>query len=270
MKRHLAALLLLAPALAGCDMPQPFRHVEPNPLLRVGARGGVIVAPVPGAPQPDALAEALSAALVQADVAATTGTGNAASYLIDGSAARNGEAAVLTWRIWMPDGRPLASHSQRLPAAALEDEAGLRRVAMEAAPALAALITGRPAAKPQPALPKVAVRAVTGAPGDGNAALAAALRRALRGAGYAEAAEAQAERIVQGQVALRPDASGGDAITIEWRVVDATGRELGRVAQGNQVPRGSLDGAWGDIARLVAEAATPGIGEVLTRTRPGD
>ncbi len=50
MRRAIATALILAPVLAGCDMPQPFRHAEPNPLLRVGSRAGVVVAPLARAP----------------------------------------------------------------------------------------------------------------------------------------------------------------------------------------------------------------------------
>lgn len=269
MRRLLAALAVAA--LAACEMPQPFRHQEPNPLLTIGPRAGMVVMPVVAAPRPAELADALTAALIEADVAATTAGGNAASYLLDGSAARDGDAVVLTWRVWAPEDRPLASHSQRVAAATLDSAEGMVLVARQAAPAIAALVAGKEPPPTAPAAPRISVRAVTGAPGDGDSTLAAALRRALAAAGYRiEASEAEADRVVQGRVGLAAGPPGHDRVSIDWVVLDRAGRELGRVRQGNDIPRGSLDGAWGPLAGLVAEAALPGVDDVLRRTRPGN
>ncbi len=108
------------------------------------------------------------------------------------------------------------------------------------------------------------VPTVSGAPGDGSSSLRMALQRELSRSGVAlsEASSPQTYT-VEGKVAMGTSSDGKQPITIEWSVSDPTGKKLGSVSQKNEVPQGSLDGAWGKTADAAAAAAAQGILKLL-------
>jgi hypothetical protein len=108
------------------------------------------------------------------------------------------------------------------------------------------------------------VPTVSGAPGDGSKSLTAAIQRELQGKGVrlADSASTTAYR-VEGAVTLGAAREGKQAIQIEWVVKDPQGKRLGTVAQKNDIPEGSLDGAWGRTADQAAGAAVQGIAKLL-------
>nr|WP_210269958.1 hypothetical protein [Hyphomicrobium methylovorum] len=101
---------------------------------------------------------------------------------------------------------------------------------------------------------------VTGAPGDGGVSLTSAIQRELskNGLALATAPNPQSYK-VEGKVALGAGKDGKQPIQIDWNVLDPTGKKLGTVSQKNEVPQGSLDGAWGKTADAAAAAAAAGI-----------
>jgi hypothetical protein len=184
---------------------------------------------------------------------------------------------------WLPGSAsvPVASAAPVTPAnvatAAAPPEA--QKVASAAIPAVA---TGAmPAATPvalttAPAAPtgattgsietpiETSVPSVTGAPGDGGATLTSAIQRELTKNGVALTSEAGAKSYkVEGKVAVGQGKDGKQPIQIDWNVVDPAGKKLGTVSQKNEVPLGSLDGAWGKTADLAAAAAAQGILKLL-------
>jgi hypothetical protein len=108
------------------------------------------------------------------------------------------------------------------------------------------------------------VPAVTGAPGDGSTSLTAAIQRELqlKGVSLADRATPTTYR-VEGGVTLGQAREGKQAIQIEWVVKDPQGKRLGTVSQKNDIPEGSLDGAWGKTADQAATAAVQGIFKLL-------
>jgi hypothetical protein len=104
---------------------------------------------------------------------------------------------------------------------------------------------------------------VSGAPGDGNSTLAAALLRELRKSGVASAEGRPSGYRIVGRVVLGPPRDGKQTIQIDWQVIDPSGKSLGTVSQKNEVPPGSLDGAWGQTADAAAAAAAQGILKLL-------
>jgi len=52
-------------------------------------------------------------------------------------------------------------------------------------------------------------------------------------------------------------------IEIYWIVDTSDGKEIGRVAQLHDIPKGSLDSFWGDVAVVAAQQAAQGVKEVL-------
>ena len=112
------------------------------------------------------------------------------------------------------------------------------------------------------------VPAVTGAPGDGSATLTTAIQRELTKNGVAlSATPAGPAYKVEGKVALGQGKDGKQPIQIDWNVIDPNGKKLGTVSQKNEVPQGSLDGAWGKTADAAAAAAAQGILKLLPQSK---
>ena len=110
-----------------------------------------------------------------------------------------------------------------------------------------------------------AVPNVTGAPGDGSIALTGAIQRELVRNGVPLTSTAGPNYRVEGKVTLGSTRDGKQPITIDWHVKDPTGKQLGTVSQKNEVPQGSLDGAWGKTADAAAAAAAQGIIKLLPK-----
>jgi hypothetical protein len=149
----------------------------------------------------------------------------------------------------------------------------LSRTATEAAPGIADLLTHIEAARQQadpnslynrPA--RVQLVGVTGAPGDGNLALTRQMRTTLSQLGpVVQDTATGADFIVRGMVKLVPIAGGEQRVEIQWSVATPGGDERGRVVQLNNVPAGSLNGYWGDVAAVVAQEAAGGVRDVILR-----
>ena len=126
---------------------------------------------------------------------------------------------------------------------------------------------GTPAAQPVAARgPALAmVPPVTGAPGDGEASLTAAMRRHLEQAGVKliEGNDPTAYT-VRGSVQIGNPDGGQQPITIRWLVVDPTGKTMEKaVVQRNKVPEGSLNGSWGQVADLAAGEAARSVAKLI-------
>lgn len=153
---------------------------------------------------------------------------------------------------WIPSsGNPGTTASTDAPAAqaqAAEPSQQPQRVARAQEASANVLAVDQPAAS-QPAAargPAVAfVPPVTGAPGDGEASLTGAMRRALEQAGVKliEGSDPSAF-VVRGSVQLGNPEGGQQPITIRWLVVDPAGKTMEKaVVQRNKVFEGSLNGS---------------------------
>lgn len=111
------------------------------------------------------------------------------------------------------------------------------------------------------------VPSVSGAPGDGNAALASALQGELSRQGVSLTEQPNGSYKVEGKVTVGAAKEGKQPIQIDWRVKDPQGKSLGTVSQKNDIPEGSLDGAWGKTADAAAAAAAQGIMKLLPQAR---
>jgi hypothetical protein len=276
--RRLLPVLLLA---ACQPLPHPFAGDVPppgSPVLTPRDGAGVVVAPVAGAP---ALAEALASALRDAEIpASTVGNGNKGSYRLFAATSeqpRDGGRAsvILAWELHSAAGKRLGKGTADIDVAGdawhQGDEVLLHAVANQAAPAIAKLVQDEPPKAAEVAEPLLAVRAVTGAPGDGARALPRAMDFALRRVhvAIAEKAEDRESYVLTGRVELSPPASGRQQVRVSWALRRADGSEIGEISQENAVPAGSLDGPWGDIAFAVANAAAPGVAQLIRQAKAG-
>lgn len=274
------SLLPLALLAASCQpLPHPFAEDVPPPqsaVLRPRDSAGVVVAPVSGAP---AMAEAIAAALRDAEIPASiTGDGNKGSYRLFAATSEQPldggrSSVILAWELHTANGKRVGQGTTdaEAPGNALRlgDEAIARDIAAKAAPAIARLVQDDPPKAVAVQEPLLAVRAVTGAPGDGGSALTRAMDVALRRVhvAMAEKAEDREAFVLTGKVELSPPAAGRQQVKVRWALLGADGREIGRIDQENAVSAGSLDGPWGDIAYAVANAAAPGVAQLILRAK---
>ena len=114
----------------------------------------------------------------------------------------------------------------------------------------------------------VAVVAVKGAPGKGNAELARALRLVLRKASWPVYAKARRDSMrITGKVEMGPKTPRGQKVWLAWTVKAPNGKLLGVVRQENIVESGALDEGFGPAALPAAEGAAEGIFRLVRQLR---
>jgi hypothetical protein len=112
--------------------------------------------------------------------------------------------------------------------------------------------------------PSFLIKPVQGAPGNGNEALTAALKSALRDRDLTISEDPrQAGFVIQGVVDTGDAVNGRQYVRIIWRVITVTGEEVGKAVQENTVVAGSLNGEWGHVAEAVSIAAVKGIKDLF-------
>lgn len=258
---------------ASCgEVPRPFQpesKAEGNRLLILPDRAGVIVLPVAGLPEKMAieLAEKLADALRHENVPATTGEGNRHSYLIEGEAIA-GAGGVPVARFEMRDarGRLVKSHEVAFDRD-VQNAAGmdLAAVARDAAAPLAAALQPD-AVNPPPPRPALMIGEVSGAPGDGEKALARALDYALRRTGVKLAKAGEKDTmVVRGAVTIVPRGPKLRNVAVVWTVYGPDGAEVGQVRQENDVTPDFIERAWPEMASAVADGAAEGLADLIER-----
>jgi hypothetical protein len=279
----LAAILTPILALAGCgDFPRPFMGnpgatarrlaVPPPPRLLVAAPGDALLTDAASRQFADDLATALQ----NAEVPAVTDSPRTDDWRLVVHAASRGATIVPVYTVVDPRGAdqgktegppvPVADWS-----AASADT--LTKTANASAPNIATLLTHIEAslmqADPNSLIYRAAhvmVAAVTGAPGDGNFALTRAMRDKLSNLGpLVQDTPEGADFVLRGQVKMVPIPGNQERVEIQWLLFDAQQHDLGRIIQLNEIPAGSLNGFWGDVAVVVAQEASAGVETVIER-----
>jgi hypothetical protein len=285
------AVLALALLIAGCQpLPHPFADDRPPAaLLKVRDVAGVSIAPIEG--QPSAVAEKLGAAVASAllkrDIPASDKTTSLGSYQLYGRLAetrpkkgRKGDNATVNayWRLYDAKGRMVGEHTTEVEAPTREWEAAsaqpIEKLAGLSADGLAPLLEEEPqveAAKTasDAGRVRVAVNPVSGAPGDGGKSLAAAVAAVLKRQDLAIVEKDQKPDLtVEGEVSVTPVKPDQQHVKVVWHVRRADGAEIGNVGMENDVPKGLIDGPWGDIAYSIAIAAGDGLMQLVARGAP--
>jgi hypothetical protein len=290
VKRGLLAAMLLA-LLGGCfSLPMPFQPDQspsPAPGSLVRPPPARIVIPPPSAAgltdgAARRFAASLAASLQALEVPATaSGIANPQYALLVNAESEAGQVR-LTYSLAGPDGKPLAAAGgpRPVPAGAWTDARAetLEATAKDAAPAIVRMLATVEARRRETTtgalaerLPSAAVAPIAGAPGDGARSLDRAIRTALGREGLIVTdAGGTGEFTVAGRVTTTPLPRAQERVEVVWVVSRADGLELGRVAQLNEIPRGTLNGLWGDVAVIVADQAAQGVAEVIRRHRDGE
>ena len=282
----------------------------PASLLRVRDSAGISIAPIEGGPPAAAskLGAAVASALVKHDIPASDRTTNLTSYLLYGrleaQRPRSGQETVAAhWQLQDASGRLVGERTTRLEAPVKTWETGADAVIARLAEASAAEIAPLLADEPPPGAEavvglaeapggkaeavapraeaaaaktneagrtRIAIRPLSGAPGDGAKSLANAIATVLKRQDLTviDNANAKADVILDGQVTVATVKPDKQHVKIVWHVRRADGVEVGTVGQENDVPKGMLDGAWGDVAYSVAIAGADGLMQVIARAGP--
>jgi hypothetical protein len=269
--------------LAGCgDYPRPFQGHPGATAVRLATPppSRLAIAPPPSALLPDAdaqkFAAALAAALVAAEVPAVADAPAKGDWRLVVTAEHRGSNVVPIYTIddaagvsqGATEGGPIATADW-----ANAKPATLKLAAADAAPKLASLLTNIEAARHEsdPASLanhpiRVAFHGVTGAPGDGNTALARQMRDQLGKLGeVVQDSETGADYVLTCAVTVTPTAGKQERVEIQWTITNTKGEELGKVVQLNEIARGTLSRFWGDVAVVVAQEAAGGVREVILK-----
>ena len=276
-------VLLLCLLVSACgDLPEPFlgnpganarRLAQPlTPLLAVPPGSDTLL---PDAANQD-LAVQIATALQATEVPALVRAPQPTDWRLITRAERDGNVVRPSFSVRNPQGKEEGKADGEpvpLNVWATASPALLRQVAGEAAPRIGAVLTGIRIAhdKADPGslynrAARVLVAEVTGAPGDGNESLTQQMRARLATLGpVVLTTPTGADFKVQGQVKVVPIEKRQERVEIQWIVSTPSGDERGRVVQLNEIPAGTLDHYWGDVAVVVATEASNGVNDVLIR-----
>ncbi len=261
------------PGLAGCvtSYTNPVMPKEPERLSQITAHTGVRVGPIDGVPAEfgHVLAQAVSAALRELDIPAIAAPGvMPGAHGLAGKAVQEPNALSVTWTLTGPDEKPVAEYTLRetVHLAALADDPALKALAERAA--LAIVPYFNTAGGNALDATTVWVRAISGAPGDGDVVLPQALRRALTSAGVNVIKTDDPKAVqIEGRVQVSDLNASAQLLKLSWRVLGPGGEEIGVIDQENQVAPGQIDTHWGEIAYLAADGAKDGIIDLLSEYR---
>lgn len=290
MLRAASILVLAVFVLTGCGkLPRPFeRDAEntPNALATNIFFEGVEVLPITGTTPPMGLL--VSQSVVKHlekdyEIPAATGGLDRSRFVLTGNVVtHDGSTAARTlysigWQLSARGEGPISTFVQDVPASRTEWDYGsppiLNQIGSSVSTRVAKLVLGDRfnSAGQDRFLGRngVLIGDVTGAPGDGNAALKRSMAVALGGGGLKIARNPEeAVFTVTAHVDVSVPEKGAQAVKILWLVKGVDGKEVGRAEQANAVPAGSLDGRWGRTAAFVAAAAMDGIMSVIKRHDP--
>jgi hypothetical protein len=281
------ALSAAASVIAGCQpLPRPFADDKPPAaLIAVPDNINIAVMPIEGEPRATAnkLAAGIAQEFLKHNIPASDQSPTRASYQLEGRIAQRpdklGDTLVtVSWRLRDPKGNTVIERNDRLLVKTKDWQSSsdqpIGELAAVSANAMATQLNGEPPKEPSAAVGggrvRVAVRKVSGAPGDGNLSLARSLAAVLKhqDVELVDPVTGKPDLAVDCDVKLDPVKDGKQHVKIVWRVARAAGGEIGQVAQENDIPRGQLDGPWGDIAFTVAMSAEGGIMQLVDQGGP--
>jgi hypothetical protein len=277
-----AGLAVLCLALAGCgDFPRPFEGYPGKRALQLAAPPPPrLLVPAPAdslLPDPDAIAwaKAVTAALVAAEIPAFALPAHPHEWVLRLSASLQGTQVTPHYALIDPKGAEKGDVAGQPIAASAWAEASpdlFRHSADAAAPQLVSLLQAVEATLKQsdpnslynrPA--RIFFTGVTGAPGDGDISLARGMRLKIPDTGDQLVDHpGGADFLLRGTVKVTGDIKAQQLVEIHWIVSGPDGKVAGDVAQIHDVPQGTLDHFWGDVAAVVTEEAAGGVHEVIT------
>lgn len=276
-------LIVLTPLLlAACGtLPQPF-YGNPGPQ---GAKLAIPPPPVLMIPPPSqalladesakTYAADLASAFVALDVPSIAGPDRKTDWRLITTASLQGNNVIPAYTVLGPDGKSYGSQTgapvdagdwSNGNAAALSKAAATD--ALTLCKLLATVNASVQQSNPQslenrPA--RIFMGQVSGAPTDGDSALALDITRDLPSAdGILVDNPADADFAVRGQVETQPDSNSQMLVQITWTVTDSNGRVIGQVTQLHDLSPADITPYWGDVAAAAATEGASGVQQVIT------
>jgi len=273
--------LTLPLALAACgDFPQP---MQGHP----GRMGAILAHPPPqrlvvltpdkallGNESAKLFAKDVATALAEQTVPAFAQKPQRGDWVLGITAQMTGDQVTPRYTVRDPRGHEQGAETGLpVPAQAWADgdPAALKAEAEAAGPKLATLLSNIDAVLKENdpnslynRPPRLDFSGVTGAPGDGDTSLAREMRKDIVGTGVLLVDQKdQADYLMRAVVKKTSVNAQVDHISITWIIDDERGKEVGRVTQLHDIPKGSLDSYWGDVAVVAATEAANGVKEVI-------
>lgn len=230
----------------------------------------------PALPMAKLLSNAIATGLAENGITTSVKPGEVSRFVLKGFAKANWEdvrvpfVMLIYWTLYDRTGEVIGTHTQGVRGARWKWEFGdpliIRAVGKDAAKPVAAMIVEEEENSPTTISlgARILVKPVTGAPGDGNQALHAAIVKELQASDIEITTNStQASLILTGNVSLQPLEQGMDEVLVIWRVQTMDGFEVGRATQANNIATGKLDGLWGNKAKKIAEEALIGIERII-------
>lgn len=274
--------MLLPGLLAACGtLPQPFYG---NPGVE-GARLAVPPPPILIIPPPSQAlladdsaklyASDLASAFVALDVPSIARPAEKTDWRLITAASLDGNSVIPAYTVLGPDGKNYGSQAGA-PVSAVDWSNGNAQALNKAATADALTLCGLLAkanaavqqSNPQslenrPA--RIFMGSVTGAPTDGDNALALDISRDLPSVdGVLVDDSKDADFIVSGQVKTQPDENSQILVQITWTIRDSSNRVIGQVTQLHDLNPADITPYWGDVAAAAATEGATGVQEVIT------
>ncbi len=276
-------LVVLIPALvAGCGtLPQPFYgNSGPEAARLATPPPPVLIIPPPSQAMladdsAKRYASDLASAFVALDVPSIARPAANTDWRLVTTASLQGNNVLPAYTVLGPNGKNYGSQTGA-PVAAADwsngDPDALNQAATTDALALCKLLATVNASVQQsnpqslenrPA--RVFMGTVTGAPTDGNDALALDIGRDLPGADLVLVDDPkQADFIVSGVVKTQPDSNQQTLVQIDWTVHDSEKRTIGQVTQLHDLNLADITPYWGDVAAAAAAEGASGVQQVIT------
>lgn len=224
-------------------------------------------------------AQNLTHALVAQSLPAVTKLPSKEDWWLDVTRVPTESDGLLRYIIVAPGGK-IKGHidGERLPGLIVSQMTAdqEKQIVLDAAPRITSLLTGIKAeamlADPtslKRRAAKLLFLGVKGAPGDGDIALSRAFVKLLPDrTDQLTAKKQEADFVIDGIVKLSDGPKGMTGhpvqhIEIRWRVRDRAGKEAGAATQLHDIPAGSLDQAWGDVAVAAAQEAAGAVRQIV-------
>ena len=118
-------------------------------------------------------------------------------------------------------------------------------------------------------MPPLHVWQVEGMKPDDGMTLQRAMTTALRRRNFTVSPGLEgAGLVISAHFSAGPATADPRPVEISWAVLDAAGKELGKLTQRNAVPASELASDWKALAAIIAENAAGGISDMVQRLPP--
>ncbi len=222
---------------------------------------------------PPELEQAVAKKLQQLGIAAFAGDAQPNRYSVRGSIIDTENGKYLDWTVFDPQNRNTGLYArEKLPPVMVAGEIptpSFDRLVLISASHIDKLLGGDGLTLDEENKLTLFVPIVEGAPGDGSESLAAAIQNELVRLGLTVLpTENGATFIVRGSADLTPPVAETQVIELVWSLERRNGEQVGQIRQRNRIRAGSLNGAWGDTARLAAQGGADGVYNLLRKSEP--